>query len=67
MNIGKDKEVIVEHYYKKDSESLRQLREELETTWDIGLSYETLWGKLEKAQDKNFKRRGEEGWGRRRV
>ena len=56
VNFGKDKEVMVEHYYKKDSESLRQLREELETTWDIGLSYETLWGKLEKAQDKILKK-----------
>ena len=44
VNFGKDKKVIAEHYYKKDSESLRQLREELEATWDIGLSYETLWG-----------------------
>ena len=51
-----NKKVETEYYYKKDAESLRQLREELEETWDIGLSYEVLWGRLEEAQDRILKK-----------
>ena len=57
VSFGKDKKkVVTEYYYKKDAESLRQLREELEETWDIGLSYEVLWGRLEEAQDRILKK-----------
>ena len=54
---GKDKKNVVKgHYYKKDAASLRMLREELEGIWERGLSYETLWGRLEEAQERILKK-----------
>ena len=57
VRFGRDKKkVFIEHYCKKDKESLSRLRMELEEVWDIGLSYETLWGRLEEVQDRLLKK-----------
>ena len=43
VEFGRDnKEVEKEYYYKKDRESLKRVREELEGVWEVGLGYEGL-------------------------
>ena len=57
VKFGKDKKkVVIEHYCKKDKESLRSLRMELEEVWEVGLDYEVLWNKLEEIQDRLLKK-----------
>ena len=53
VEFGKDKrKVVKEYYYKKDKESLKRLREELEGVWEVGMGYEGMWGKLEEVQNR---------------